>query len=300
MHAMTDANPPEVFDRRLLRLRRARAARGFADHDFLFREVAGRLIERLREVNRRFDAVLEIGGGRGGMVGELGTGWAARTELTEEFGGDGPRVVADEEWLPFAPKSFDLVISNLALHWVNDLVGALIQANHALRPDGLLLAAMLGGETLKELRQALLEAESEVLGGVHPRVSPFADIRDLGSLLQRAGFAMPVVDADTIIVTYADAFALMRDLRGMGEANAVVNRSRRPTPRAALFRAAEIYRERFADADGRIPATFQVLTLTGWAPAAGQPKPLRPGSATTRLADALGAEEISAGEKAGR
>ncbi|MCG8504339.1 MAG: methyltransferase domain-containing protein [Sphingomonadales bacterium] len=297
---MTNANPPEIFDRRLLGLRRARAARAFGAHDFLFREVAGRLIERLQEVNRRFEAVLEIGGGRGGMAEELDAGWAVRTELTAGFGGEGPLVVADEEWLPFAQASFDLVISNLALHWVNDLVGALIQANHALRPDGLLLVAMLGGETLKELRQALLQAESEVSDGARPRVSPFADIRDLGSLLQRAGFAMPVVDADTITVTYPDAFALMRDLRGMGEASALIDRPRRLTGRAVLFRAAEIYRDRFADADGRIPATFQVLTLTGWAPAAGQPKPLRPGSATARLADALGTKEISAGEKAGR
>jgi SAM-dependent methyltransferase len=211
----------------------------------------------------------------------------------------GLRVVADEEFLPFAAGTFDLVASCLSLHWVNDLPGALIQLRHALRPDGLLLVSLLGGETLHELRAALLEAEAEVTGGAAPRVSPFADVRDAGSLLQRAGFALPVVDADTITVSYPNALALMRDLRAMGEANALAERRRGFSRRGVLLRAAARYEERFADATGRVPATFKIITLTAWAPHEAQPKPLRPGSAAARLAAALGAVETPAGDKVG-
>ena len=212
--------------------------------------------------------------------------------------GQGPRVAADEEWLPFADQSLDLVTSLFALHWVNDLPGALAQIRRSLRPDGLFLAAMLGAGTLTELRTSLAQAESDLEGGVSPRLSPTVELQDMGALLQRAGFALPVVDLDTITVTYADAFALMRDLRGMGETNALRQRRKRFTRRATLTAAAEIYRERFADGDGRLPATFQIIWLTAWAPHESQQQPLRPGSAESRLADALDAEEKPAGDKA--
>jgi SAM-dependent methyltransferase len=209
-------------------------------------------------------------------------------------------VVADEEALPFCDAAFDLVVSALALQFVNDLPGVLVQIRHALKPDGLFLAALIGGETLTELRQSFAEAESDVEGGASPRVAPFADLRDLGGLLQRAGFALPVADADRVSVRYDSAFALMHDLRRMGATNALVDRRRAPLKRTTLMRMAEIYARRFSDNDGRIRATFEVLWLSGWAPHPGQQQPLRPGSAKTRLADALGTREISTGEKAGR
>jgi SAM-dependent methyltransferase len=209
------------------------------------------------------------------------------------------RVAAEAEALPFAEASFDLVVSPLALHWTNDLPGALLQLRRALKPDGLLLIAVLGGETLHELRRAFFEAELQEEGGVGPRVSPMADGRDLAGLLQRAGFALPVVDTDRVTVTYRDAVALMTELRAMGETNGLSDRRRGFTRRATLARMAAIYRDLFAGADGRIPATFEIVTLTAWAPHESQPKPLKPGSAAARLADALGAVEKSAGEKTG-
>ena len=200
--------------------------------------------------------------------------------------------------LPFDSNTFDLVYSNLDLHWVNDLPGALLQIRRALRPDGLFLAAMLGGATLNELRAVLTEAEDEIAGGAGPRVSPFAELRDAGGLLQRAGFALPVADADEITVTYDNLFRLMADLRGMAETNAVRQRRKAPDPRALFLRAAELYAERHAGPDGRIPATFEVIYLHGWAPHESQPRALRPGAATARLADALDATERPAGETA--
>ncbi|MGN6571032.1 MAG: methyltransferase domain-containing protein [Pseudolabrys sp.] len=209
-------------------------------------------------------------------------------------------VAADEEALPFADASLDLVVSALALQWVNDLPGTLIQIRRTLRPDGLLMAAMLAGDTLAELREAFASAESEIEGGLSPRVAPFADLRELGALMQRAGFALPVVDSDKLTVRYESAFALMRDLRAMGATNVLTERRRAPLKRATLLRMAEIYAERFADADGRVRATFEIAWLSGWAPHESQQKPLKPGSASRRLADALGAKEVPAGEKAGR
>jgi SAM-dependent methyltransferase len=191
------------------------------------------------------------------------------------------------------------VLSNLSLHWVNDLPGALLQARRCLKPDGLFLCAMLGGDTLFELRDCLMAAEIELRDGASPRLSPFAQVRDAGALLQRAGFALPVTDSDTIAVTYQDAFRLMADWRGMGEAGAALTRPRGFTPRALFLRAAELYQERHGGADGRIAATFEVIYLHGWSPHISQPQPLRPGSAETRLADALDTTEIPTGEKAG-
>ena len=204
---------------------------------------------------------------------------------------DGPRVVADEERLPFTEASLDLVVSLLSLHWTNDLVGALVQVRRALRPDGLFIGAMLGGATLTELRQSLLIAESEIGRGAGARVSPFADGFDGAGLLQRAGFALPVADVDRITVRYDHPIKLMADLRAMGETSALIDRPREPLTRAVLARTAEVYAERFALPDGRIPATFEIVTLTGWAAHDSQQKPLKPGSAKMRLADAIGGVE---------
>jgi SAM-dependent methyltransferase len=211
-----------------------------------------------------------------------------------------PLVAADEEALPFAEGSLDLAVSALALQFVNDLPGTLAQIRRALKPDGLFLAALLGGDTLTELRQSFAAAEAEIDGGVSPRVAPFADIRDLGALLQRAGFALPVVDADRLIVRYATPFHLMRDLRGMGATNALAERRRTPLKRATLQRMAQIYGERFSDPDGRVRASFEIVWLSGWAPHESQQQPLRPGSAKARLADALKTIEVPAGDRADR
>jgi NADH dehydrogenase [ubiquinone] 1 alpha subcomplex assembly factor 5 len=300
---MPAADPSRIFDRRAVRLHRERAARDPGSADFLLTEAAERLADRLSDMARRFPRALDLGCrhgvlaarlvGRGGIEtlvhAEPAWGFARRAAL--------PAVVAEAEALPFKPASFDLVLSNLDLHWTNDLPGALLQLRQALKPDGLLLASLFGGQTLGELRRALMEAELAEEGGASPRVSPFADLRDLGHLLQRAGFALPVVDSDTIEVTYPDALALMRDLRAMGEGNAVAERRRAFTRRATLGRAAALYRELFARPDGRIPARFEIVTLTAWAPHPAQPQPLRPGSARARLADVLGAVEHPAGNK---
>ena len=295
-----------VFDRRLVRLHRERAARLLERHDFLLREVAERLLDRLEDTTRRFPAALDLGCHSGelgrALNGRGGVELLVQADLSPAMArrAGGLTVALDEEALPFAEASFDLVLSNLSLHWVNDLPGALLQARQALKPDGLFLAAMLGGETLHELRAALLEAELEVEGGAGPRISPFADLRDAGGLLQRADFAAPVIDRDQITVTYPDALALMRDLRGMGETNAAHTRRHGFSRRGTLLRAAALYAEHFARQDGRIPATFQVIYLTGWAPHESQQKPLRPGSAKRRLAEALGTRELPAGDKVRR
>lgn len=294
----------EIFDRRAVRRHRDRAAANLAAHDFLIREIAERLADRLADFTRPFPVTLELGCHTGQLRRQLADRGGIETLLQADISqamarrADGARLVADEEFLPFAADSVDLVASVLSLHWVNDLPGTLIQTNRLLKPDGLFIAAIFGGETLHELRHSLLAAESEVEGGASPRVSPFTDVRDAGMLLQRAGFALPVVDADTITVSYPDPFALMREVRGMGESNAMVERRDGFSRRATLQAAARHYHDTFATADGRIPATFQVLYLTGWAPHESQQKPLAPGSASARLADALDAREQPAGDKA--
>jgi SAM-dependent methyltransferase len=291
------AHPTRIFDRTLLAWRRERMAPGAERHDFLLDRVADDLAERLAIVRRTFPLAANIGAHHGVVSQRIrAIAGIERIVNVERSAGllrrcDGLRVVADEEALPFAAASLDLAVSGLALHLVNDLPGALVQIRRALKPDGLLLASLLGGATLTELRQAWLAAEAEVTGGASPRVAPFADVRDLGALLQRAGFALPVVDSEIVTVTYATPLALMRELKGMGASNMLTARRRHPATRRLLARAAEIYTERFALAAGRVPATFEILTLTAWAPDESQPKPLRPGSAKTRLADALGVSE---------
>ncbi|MCP1551109.1 MULTISPECIES: methyltransferase domain-containing protein [Methylorubrum] len=281
-----------LFDPALVRRRIARAQRsGYAG--FLLERVAEDLEDRLAAVTRSFPVALDLGTPLP-VVSErlLQSGRVERMIRLAPISEPAGSVVGDPEVLPFGGNAgFDLAVSALALQHVNDLPGALLQVRRALKPDGLFLAGLLGGATLTELRQAFLQAESEIEGGVSPRVAPFAELRDLGGLLQRAGFALPVVDADTITVRYGDPFALMRDLRAMGLTNALHDRRRVPLRRATLMRAAAIYAERFSDPDGRLRATFEILWLSGWAPHESQQKPLRPGSAKTRLADALGAAE---------
>src|SRR6185437_15384024 len=265
---------PTIFNRGLLRLRQRRA-RALGPAAFLLDRVASELGERLAVVLRRFD-----------RAADLGTLTDAVRRVLVESGKVGTMadVIIDEEALPFADGSLDLVVSALSLQFVNDLPGTLVQIRRALKPDGLFMAALIGGDTLTELREAFAQAESEIEGGASPRVAPFAGLRELGALLQRAGFALPVVD-------------LMRDLRRRGATNVLAERRRTPLKRTTLFRVAEIYAERFADPDGRLRATFEIVWLSGWAPHESQQKPLKPGSASQRLADALGTREIPAGEK---
>ena len=253
--------------------------------------------ERLDAILRPFPRALDLatpGPQLAAMLaGRPGERTITRLAPIQQILGEGPwtGLVGDEEALPFSSESFDLIVSGLALQSVNDLPGALMQARRALAPDGLFLACMIGGRTLEELRIALAAAEEEIMGGVSPRVAPLADLRDMGGLLQRAGFALPVTDVDMLTVRYASMFGLLADLRGMGATNALIARDRRPLRRAVLMRAAEIYQSRFADPDGRLRATFEFVWLSGWAPHESQQKPLQPGSAKARLADALGAVE---------
>ena len=283
------SEPAAIFDRALLKARRQRALAQGAE-TFLLDRVASDIAERLSAVMRKFERAVDIGTPTDAVRRVLvGAGSVPAIEAA----------AFDDEALSAAAGSLDLAVSALALHFVNDLPGALIQIRRALKPDGLFLAALLGGDTLTELRQAFAAAESEVEGGISPRVAPFADIRDVGGLLQRAGFALPVVDSDRIGVRYDTVFALMHDLRRMGATNALTERRRQPLRRTTLLRMAEVYGERFADPDGRLRATFEVIWLSGWAPHESQQQPLKPGSARTRLADALGTKEIPAGEKPG-
>ncbi|HAA91876.1 MAG: SAM-dependent methyltransferase [Rhodospirillaceae bacterium] len=287
--------PTRIFDRTRLASHRRRSASLFDRYDFLFRETASRLQDRLRDVDRDFHAALDLGA----RCSVLGGKALVTADLDPALRGNADRFVTlDEEFLPIRPGTLDLVVSNLCLHWTNDLPGALLQIRQALKLDGLFLAAMLGGETLKELRAALTEAELELTGGAAPRIAPFADIRDAGALLQRAGFALPVTDLDTLTVTYDNAFALMAELRGMGETNTLAETPAGVPMRELFPRAAAIYQDRFSDAEGRIPATFQIIYLHGWAPDSSQQQPLKPGSAENRLSDALNSLEISAGEEA--
>ena len=259
--------PPVLTDRSTLLLHRQRATALF-----LQEAAVAEVQDRLAEVNRTFTSPLVVTG--------FPLLWPDR--LT----------IADDEVLAAAIGKHDLVIHALALHWANDPVGQLVQCRRALQPDGWFIGLLFGGQTLHELRACLAQAEAEVTGGLSPRILPMGEVRDLGALLQRAGFALPVADTFTTKVLYRDAFHLMHDLRAMGEANALAERLRRPTRRGIFSRAAALYQQAYAATDGRIPATFEMIVLTGWAPADSQPKPLRPGSARTRLSDALAVPEL--------
>ncbi len=288
---------PKVFDRRLLRLRRERAAKTGRLHDFLLARIGEELDDRLATINRHFarcaclgasDASIADRLARSGKVGCVING--DMSEIVAKSCGR-PALACDDEAIPFAAESLDMLVSVQSLHWVNDVPGALIQMRRALRPDGLFLSVMLGEETLCELRQSLLLAESERAGGASLRISPSVTVREMGLLLQRAGFALPVVDADRLTARYDGPLELIRDLRAMAATNALTMRSRQFLSRDVLSRAIAIYRERFCDEDGRIPATFHLIYALGWSPHASQQKPQRPGSARRRLADALGTKE---------
>ncbi|MBW3558429.1 MAG: methyltransferase domain-containing protein [Proteobacteria bacterium] len=273
---------PLLFDRTLHRSRLDRAARDYDTAGFLKQRAALDAVDRLESVTRAFDRAVELGARTGAFAAALaGSPAAAKLQFLAEAdlslpmlaGRSAPRLVLDEERLPFAPASLDLVVSLLALHWTNDLPGALIQIRRALKPDGLFLGAIFGGASLTELRQSLLAAEAELRGGAGPRVSPFADGADAAGLLQRAGFALPVTDVDRVTVRYEHPLRLLQDLRRMGETNVLLDRDRRPLTRPLLARAFQLYRERFGLPDGRVPASFEIVAVTGWAPAAAQPRP---------------------------
>jgi SAM-dependent methyltransferase len=274
--ATSTSTAPLLFDRAAL-ITRQRRAQAAGPVEFLLDRVIEDMDERLAAVNRQFAAVADIWTPGKGVRAPSQAVTLTRVALMD----------STDEALPLRPQSIDLALSALALQFVNDLPGVLAQIRRALKPDGLLLAAMIGGDTLTELRQSFAAAEAECEGGVSPRVAPFADLRDIGGLLQRAGLALPVTDVDRITVRYANAFALMADLRRMGATNILVERRRKPTRRATMLRMAEIYAERFADDDGRIRATFDIIWLSAWAPHESQQKPLKPGSAQASLEDAV-------------
>jgi len=288
--------PPRIFDRQAYRARRTRAAS--AERDLiLIEDTAAQAALRISAINRRFAHGLDLHSRAPAVpvLGPLAETWVRTGSIP-----DTPSIASDDEWLPFADESFDLVTSILSLHAVNDLPGTLLQIRRVLKPDGLFIAAMFGGDTLKELRVAFAAAEEATLGGVSPRVAPFADVRDVGGLLQRAGFTLPVTDVERTVIRYRELPRLFADLRAIGETNVLADRRRHALSKRTLAAVVQEYRTRFADSEGRFPATFDIVYMTGWAPHESQQKPLRPGSARTRLSDALGSVEHSAGERAPR
>ena len=311
MNAIKATNQPSVlFDRLRLGQNRARSQHNFTQHNVLFEEVSLQLLERLEGINRPFNHILDLGTRNFSVAKSLSKQNPSRFIVHSHSTTDVNKLmlshvcVADDEWLPFRDASFDLIISNLSLHWANDLPGALIQIRRALKPDGFFIAALFGGETLRELRECLYEAEMQLRGGVSQHISPFADLQDCGSLLQRAGFSLPVIDKERFTLTYDDSFQLMRDVRGMGEGNILSSRDKRFMPKSLFTLADQIYKSRFAIAPEssekttKISATFDVLFIAGWAPHDNQQKPLKPGEAQTRLASALNTSEVTALDKA--
>ncbi len=290
------SQPPQIFDRARLAARRQRLAPGHANYAFLRARVSSDLESRLADTPRIFAAGLELGAAGGDLSAAVTASGKAEAmtaadpapafvDMAAQRGL--ASVLADDEALPFAPGSFDLVLSPLSLHWVNDLPGALIQIRRTLKPDGLFLGALFGAGTLMELRDVLTEAETELTGGLSPRLSPLTGLRDAAALLQRAGFALPVADRDIVTVRYRAPEDLLRDLKGMGERAAFMPGHARPLPRRVLSRAMALYAERYSDPDRRVRATFEIIHLSGWAPAPGQPQPLTPGSPKINLADAV-------------
>ncbi|MEO1198471.1 MAG: methyltransferase domain-containing protein [Pseudomonadota bacterium] len=301
-----------VFDTRLIRAHLDRAtATGRGEADYLLAAASEELADRLDLILRQFELGVDVTAvtthgaqalaASGKVSGTLCLAPTSRIagSLVSHASSSTRIAAADPETLPLASETCDLAVSLLGLTLVNDLPGALVQVRRALRPDGLFLAALLGGNTLSELREVLLTAEAEGVGGVSPRIAPFADLRDMGALLQRAGFALPVTDVQTLTVRYGSPLTLLQDLRSMGATNPLLARSRTPLRRDVLMRAMALYQERFSDSDGKVRATFDIIWVSGWAPHDSQQKPLRPGSARTRLADALGTDERPAGDKVG-
>ena len=288
---------PLIFDRQRLAANRARAAPGFGEHDFLHRHIAADLADRLAVQTRDFDKTLILGSNQGRMRAALQStqqvSFIVEADLTQSMlpaAQAAPGLVLDEEILPFAEASLDLVISPWGLHHVNDLPGTLLQIKRALKPNGLFLAALPGSQTLTPLRQAFMQAETDICGGAAPHFHPFADLRDLGGLLQRAGFALPVADADMVRVRYRSPLSLLADLRGMGDGNILTQRAKQSLRRDVLMRAMQIFTETSQE-DAKSLAQFEICYLAGWAPHESQQKPMRPGSARMRLADALGTTE---------
>ena len=298
------SDDPRLFDRKLLRERRARFAHEVEARSFLLCHVAREIAERVELMLRSFPLALDLGAYHGVLgkkvaaLPSVGTMLYGESALAFAAMCPRPALVCDEDVLPFKAASLNLVVSGLALHRVNDLPGALIQVRRALRPDGLFMAALLGAGALVELRQVLIEAEAETEGGASPRVSPFGDVREYGALLQRAGFALPVADSETLSLSYANPREVMREVRALGGGNVLLARSRKPLARHTLKRAEQLYCERYGTPDGSVRASFEIVYLSGWGPDPGQQKPLKPGSAAQRLADALGTTEHSAGDKA--
>jgi len=288
---------PEIVSKKKIRQFRHKTARHFSDHDFLFKWSANQIAERLKDLQKEFPVTVHMGARLPDLKPHIkGLQTYIICDLSDKMcPEDGINVSADEEYLPFARHCLDLIVSALNLQAVNDVPGALVQARQALKPDGFFLACLFGGETLHELRHSLMQAELEIKGGASPRILPFADLQDAAALMQRAGFALPVVDTERITVTYESFDKMLGDLRGMGESAAFMQ-SGAPLTRKTLTRAEEIYRETFAEKDGRLPATFDIIFLAGWSPSEHQQKPLKPGSATKSLADALETQEIPAGD----
>ena len=293
---MTPAAPPRLFDRARVARNRDRAAPRYEDYAFLKERVSRDIADRVQDTPRRFERALDLGCHDGRLARILsGTGRAGAVEASDlspamvdaaRAAGTDARVL-DEETPSLPENRFDLIVSALSLHWVNDLPGTLVRLRQSLKPDGLFLGALFGAGTLAELRDCLMEAETEVSGGVSPRLSPLPGLKDMANLMQRAGFALPVADRDSVVVRYRDPARLLTDLKGMGEQSALAPGMIRPLPRAVLDRALSLYRERHADPDGRVRASFEIVHVSGWAPAPGQPQPLRPGSAKASLADAV-------------
>lgn len=280
----------DIFNRRLIKLRRERNFENFKSHDFLSKEISERLLDNLKDIKRSFKTVLSMNIHDQVIGDHLQSDEIHYQDISNAMlkSKPGMRIQADEEYLPYKNQSLDLALSCLNLHWVNDLPGTLIQILRCLKPDGLFLAAIFGGETLTELRQSMLKADMDHRGGISPHVSPFIDVRDAGGLMQRAGFALPVVSQERISVTYSDAFALMKELKGMGENNALNKRFKGLSSQQLMIKVAEHYHQNFANEQGRITATFDIIYLQGWAPHESQQKPLKPGSAKMALKDALG------------
>ncbi len=291
---MVDSADIVIFDRARLKQLRARTVKNIQNHDFLHRWTAGHITDCLQDIKRGFSKILQIGGSvpfaQDAFHMDMGQNiLSGYSDLS---------FIGDEEFLPIKKSSMDLIVSSLTLHATNDLPGALLQIRDALKPDGLFIAALFGGETLRELRESLMHAEIELKGGASPRIFPFADKPQMGNLMQRAGYALPVVDSEIVTVTYDNIFKLMHDLRGMGESNIILKRSRTYPGREFFMKAADYYAKNFSEPDGRIRASFEIIFVFGWSPHESQQKPLKPGSAKLRLADALSASEIGAGEKA--
>lgn len=279
-----------VFNRKIVHMNRERASHEFQNNTFLLKEITERLIDNLQDIRKTFQNVVSVQADIGAVSNYFKDALVIHQDISLSMiqGNAGLTLQGDEEFFPYQNQSLDLILSCLSLHWVNDVPGALVQFFNSLKPDGLFMAALLGGETLKELRQVMMRAEMELRGGVSPHISPFLDVRDAGSLMQRAGFALPVASAETITVTYANAFSLMKDLKSMAEQNSLTKRFKGLTRPELFTRCAELYHQEYANVDGRIPATFEILYLQGWVPHESQQKPLKPGSATMPLKDALG------------